>query len=69
MTTTSLARFNRNVQILFRYSCGDTVQGIADSVGIHRNQVHRIVRKPSIKLVQAVAAKVKRLERVDQLTL
>lgn len=62
MTTTQLHRLNRNLAILHRYQSGDTVQGIAQTYSLHRNQVHRIVAKPSAKLLAAAQAYKQSLE-------
>ena len=63
MTTTQLQRFNRNVDILFRYNRGDVVESIAKIHGLKRLQVFRIVCCPSDKLRDAAADRLIAYER------
>lgn len=63
MTTSQLARFNRNIDILFRYNRGDVAESIARAHGLKRLQVLRIVRRPSDKLSDAAADRLIAYER------
>ncbi len=69
MTREQLARFNRNVEILYRHHLGDTMEGIARSYGLERLQIQRIISRPNMKLVVAVKNKVQHMDRVNNRTL
>lgn len=69
VTTERLARFNRNVEILYRHHLGDTMEGIAKSYGLERLQIQRIISRPNLKLVMALKNKIQHEGRVMSRTL
>lgn len=63
MTTSQLARLNRDIDILYRYQRGDMVKSIAKLHNVDRRQVRRIAKNAGEKLLTAVEIRKREEER------